>query len=150
MNRRSLLAFAAVMGAAGSSCERTSHRDGRAVVTLWYSYGGKNREVLTDLVARFNRVQSKVTVDAVYQGDYYEALSKLRTAIAAGAAPTLSHVVVEVLPYLAEAGVLESLDGYEGAGALGLVRELAQAGAYRDGEKRPLGGIPFNRSIPGM
>jgi sn-glycerol 3-phosphate transport system substrate-binding protein len=150
MDRRALLSALATLPFGAGACRKAHYEDGRAVVTLWYSYGGKNREVLTELVARFNRVQSKVTVDAVYQGDYYEALSKLRTSIAADAAPTLSHVVVEVLPYLAEAGVLEPLDDYEGASSLGLVRELAQAGAYRDGEKRPLVGIPFNRSIPVM
>jgi sn-glycerol 3-phosphate transport system substrate-binding protein len=117
-------------------------------VTLWYSYGGKNREVLTDLVARFNRSQSRVLVRATFQGDYYEALSKLRTSIAAGAVPTLSHVVVEVLPYLAEAGVLERLDGYEGAGELSLQSALEQSGTYRRGPERAVYGIPFNRSIP--
>jgi sn-glycerol 3-phosphate transport system substrate-binding protein len=135
---------------AAAGCRRAAREDGRVVVTLWFSYGGKNREVLTELVARFNRSQSRVLVRATYQGDYYEALAKLRTAIAAGAAPTLSHVVVEVLPYLAEAGALERLDDYEGANEVrtDLVHELAQAGAYEKGDARPLVGIPFNRSIP--
>ncbi|HEX6767548.1 MAG TPA: extracellular solute-binding protein, partial [Polyangiaceae bacterium] len=70
--------------------------------------------------------------------------------IAVGAAPTLSHVVIEVLPYLAEARVLEPLDRYPGASELGLVKELSQAGAFAGGAERPLVGIPFNRSIPVM
>jgi sn-glycerol 3-phosphate transport system substrate-binding protein len=118
------------------------------VVTLWYSYGGKNREVLTELVARFNRSQTKVLVEATFQGDYYEALAKLRTSIAAGTVPTMSHVVVEVLPYLAEAGVLERLDGYDGAHELRLDPFLEQAGTYRGGPERAVYGIPFNRSVP--
>jgi sn-glycerol 3-phosphate transport system substrate-binding protein len=148
MNRRSLLAALGSSALAGSACGQRRPADGRVPVTLWYSYGGKNREVLTELVARFNRSQADVRVEATYQGDYYEALAKLRTAVAARSAPTLSHVVVEVLPYLAEAKTLEPLDDYPGARELGLVHPLAQAGAYVNGDARPLFGVPFNRSIP--
>ncbi len=100
------------------------------MVTFWYAYGDLVRKVLLDLVARFNASQSRIVVKAVHQGDYFEALAKLRTAIAAGAAPTLSHVVLEVLPYLARAGVLEPLDGYEGARSLAFVPALAQSGSF--------------------
>lgn len=151
MNRRSLLAALATMPVLfGAGCRKVSRVDGRVVVSLWYSYGGKNREVLTDLVGRFNRTQSRVLVEATYQGDYYEALAKLRAAIAAGVAPSVTHVIVEVLPYLAEARTLEPLDAYEGAHELGLVRELAQEGAFVGGGARPLVALPFNRSIPVM
>jgi sn-glycerol 3-phosphate transport system substrate-binding protein len=84
----------------------------------------------------------------VHQGDYFECLAKLRTAIAAGAAPSLSHVVLEVLPYLARAGVLEALDGYEGASAIDFVPELAQRGSFGEGGDGPTYGVPFNRSTP--
>jgi sn-glycerol 3-phosphate transport system substrate-binding protein len=151
MNRRSLLAALATMPAVlGAGCRKVRHEGGRVVVTLWYSYGGKNREVLTELVRRFNRTQSRVLVEATFQGDYYEALAKLRAAIAAGVAPSVTHVVVEVLPYLAAAGTLEPLDGYDGARELGFVRELGQDGAFASGSARPLVGLPFNRSIPVM
>ena len=96
------------------------------VVTFWYAYGDLVRKVLLDLVDRFNAAQSRVLVRAVHQGDYFESLAKLRTALAAGVAPTLSHVVLEVVPYLARAGVLEPLDEYEGALDLPFVPALAQ------------------------
>ena len=91
--------------------------------SFWFSYGGKNREVLERLVARFHDEQSQTRIDATFQGDYYEALAKLRTALSARVAPAMSHVVAEVVPYLAEAGVLERLDGYEGAASLDLAPE---------------------------
>lgn len=136
--------------AALPACRRARRVDGRTVVTLWFAYGGKNREVLLDLVKRFNLAQSRVLVEATYQGDYFEALAKLRTALAAGAAPTFSHVVGEVVPYLARANVLEPLDAYDGAEKLGLVRALAQAGSYVGADATPLVAIPFNRSTPIM
>jgi sn-glycerol 3-phosphate transport system substrate-binding protein len=144
ISRRAFLA-----GCAGGAvaCGRAS-RAGAA--TLWFSYGGKNREVLLDLVGRYNRAQTNVRVEATYQGDYFEALAKLRTALAAGVAPTFSHVVGEVVPYLARAGVLEPLDEYEGARAIPFERALGQGGAYAGGDARPLVAIPFNRSTPIM
>jgi sn-glycerol 3-phosphate transport system substrate-binding protein len=149
-SRRSIvLASASLAGiAACRSWERESASRTRAA--LWYSYGGKNREVLERLVARFHREQSSTFIDATFQGDYYEALAKLRTSIAARAAPALSHVVAEVVPYLAEAGVLEPLDGYEGARSLDLLPGLAQERTYDGGGARPLVAIPFNRSTPIM
>src|SRR5678815_2143069 len=133
------------------ACRRSLRDDrGRIKVRLWYSLGGRNREVLLEIVNRFHASQDDVRIEAVYQGDYFESLAKLRTAIAAKAAPALSHVVAEVLPYLARAGALEPLDDYPGMRALPLVRPLAQAGAFRGGEGKPLFGIPLNRSTPLM
>jgi sn-glycerol 3-phosphate transport system substrate-binding protein len=127
---------------------RPAREDGRLVVTFWYAYGDLVRKVMLDLVARFNASQSRVVVKAVHQGDYFEALAKLRTAIAARAAPTLSHVVLEVVPYLARAGVLEPLDDYEGARAIPFVPALDQRGSFSGAEREPLVAIPFNRSTP--
>lgn len=147
LRRRSLLAAFGALGGGLSACTR---REVSGEVALWFSYGGKNREVLLDLVERFNTSQKRYRVVPTYQGDYFEALAKVRTALAAGLAPALTHVVGEVIPYLAEARVLEPLDGYEGAKQLGFVRGLAQEGSYLGGERQPLWGVPFNRSTPIM
>jgi sn-glycerol 3-phosphate transport system substrate-binding protein len=127
-----------------------SSDSGRNRAAFWYSYGGKNREVLERLLSRFHREQKATFIDASFQGDYFESLAKLRTAIAAGAAPAMSHVVAEVIPYLAQAGVLEPLEAYEGAASLDLIPALAQAGTYSGGTEHPLVAIPFNRSTPIM
>jgi sn-glycerol 3-phosphate transport system substrate-binding protein len=146
--RRAFLGSAiAAVGSALVGCGRPSTPD-RTHVSLWFTYGGRNREVLERLVGRFNRSQSEVWVEATYQGDYYEGLAKLRTAIAARAAPTFSHVIGEVVPYLAEAGVLEALDGYPGAAELDVVEALGQSGSWVGGDTRPLVALPFNRSTP--
>jgi sn-glycerol 3-phosphate transport system substrate-binding protein len=157
VNRRRFLG-ACVGALAAAGCRRATHRgidrtrreDGRLVCDLWFSYGGNNREVLLDLVDRFNRSQRDIRVRATYQGDYWEALAKLRTAIAAGVAPAFSHVIGEVLPYLTRAGVLEPLDGYEGATEHSFVPALEQRGTFRGGADQPLIAIPFNRSTPIM
>ncbi|HEV8245717.1 MAG TPA: ABC transporter substrate-binding protein [Polyangiaceae bacterium] len=116
---------------------------GRNIVPLWFTYGGKNREVLELLIARFNQRQKRDYVHGVFQGDYFEGLAKLRTALAAGAAPALSHVVGEVVPYLAEAGVLQTLPENSD-----IVPALGQAGSFTQGGQKPFVTLPFNRSTP--
>jgi sn-glycerol 3-phosphate transport system substrate-binding protein len=148
MHRRAFLLSAAAVSGAASGCAEPPVPPGRVVVPFWFTYGGRNRATLETLIARFNRAQADVWVRGVFQGDYFEGLAKLRTALAAGAAPPLSHVVGEVVPYLAEAGVLEPLDDYPGARTLPLHPALGQSGSFRGGSERPLVIVPFNRSTP--
>jgi sn-glycerol 3-phosphate transport system substrate-binding protein len=129
-------------------CALSDPASGRSKASLWFTYGGRNREVLEKLVARFNASQSTHFIEAVYQGDYYEGLAKLRTAIFAKAAPTFSHVIGEVIPYLARAGVLEPLDAYPGQAELDIVPELGQEKSWVGGSEHPLVALPFNRSTP--
>ena len=135
--------FAALAGA-GAGCGRAG-KEGEA--SLWFAYGGNNREVLLSLVDRFNAEQTTHRIKAIYQGDYFEALAKLRTAIAARAAPALTHVVGEVVPYLAQARTLLPID--ETHDVTGdLVPALGQAGSFVRGGERPIVCAPFNRSTP--
>jgi sn-glycerol 3-phosphate transport system substrate-binding protein len=131
-----------------SACSADALPRGRVPVSLWFSYGGTNREVLEELVRRFNHQQGRDYVQAVYQGDYFEGLAKLRTAIAAGCAPTLSHVVGEVVPYLAAADVLEPLAPYPGVSELDVIPELGQERSWLGGGSHALVALPFNRSTP--
>lgn len=162
LGRRALLAGSAALAL---GCRRSTRDDrGRVKLRFWFSLGGKNREVLLEVIRRFHASQDDVRVEPVYQGDYFESLAKLRTAIAAKAAPALSHVVAEVLPYLARANVLEPLDSYPGLGEIPFVPALAQSGAFRPAGVRvdpsakgglaaspvPLYGVPLNRSTPLM
>ncbi len=135
-------------GVVTAACDTDQVPPGRSGASLWFTYGGKNREVLEKLVRRFNTSQSQHYIRAVFQGDYFEGLAKLRTAIAARAAPSLSHVVGEVVPYLAEAGVLEPMDGYPGFADLDIIPELGQTKSWIGGDKRPTVALPFNRSTP--
>jgi len=143
VRRRELLCLAAALAA---GCERRAPPPGE--VRLWFSYGGNNRKVLLDLVARFNAAERDVHVVPVFQGDYFEGLVKLRTGLYVGSTPTLSHVVGEVVPYLHEAGALEPLDAIGPEVIADLVPEISQAGTFHGGAERPLVALPFNRSTP--
>ena len=148
IGRRALLAGGAALAA---GCRRPQRDErGRVKLRFWYSLGGRNREVLLEIIRRFHATQDDVRVEATYQGDYFESLAKLRTAIAAKAAPALSHVIAEVVPYLARANTLEPLDAYAGMKEIPFVPALGQAGAFHGGSRVPLYGVPLNRSTPLM
>jgi len=142
-----VLGAALALGVSG--CDpRSEFERGRHRIQLWFTYGGRNRQVLEKLVAAFHRAQKDVFVQLVFQGDYFEGLAKLRVALAARAAPALSHVVGEVVPYLVEANVLARLDTWLEPGSLDLVPALSQAGSWLGGGERGLFVLPFNRSTP--
>jgi sn-glycerol 3-phosphate transport system substrate-binding protein len=146
LSRRALLG--ASVAALSSACDR--RRPSRpGTVSLWFTYGGNNRKVLLELVDRFHAQQSEVRVEATFQGDYFEGLVKLRTGLFVGAAPSLSHVVGEVIPYLAQAGALEPIDDIGAATIDDLEPALAQHGTFSGApEGQQLLALPFNRSTP--
>src|SRR5258708_29939842 len=95
--RRDLLRGAAALGLSACARRRPQRDGGRTVGSFWYAYGDLVRKVLLDLVSAYNASQSRVLVPPVHQGDYFEALAKLRTAIAPGEAPALAHLVLQVV-----------------------------------------------------
>src|SRR5688500_1314273 len=111
--RQVLSALAATVLTAGCSCSVRDAR-GRIRLRFWYTLGGRNREMFFEIVRWLAQKHDDIAVEPVYQGDYFESLAKLRTAIVAKSVPALSHVVAEVVPYLARAKALAPLDGYPG------------------------------------
>jgi sn-glycerol 3-phosphate transport system substrate-binding protein len=150
LSRRDVLAALAVAATTAGCSRAVRDAKGRVRLHVWYTLGGRNRETFLEIVRRFAAAHEDIAVEPVYQGDYFESLAKLRTAIAAKAAPALSHVVAEVVPYLARAKALEALDGHPGMKEIPFVRALGQAGAFRGGDAQPLYAVPLNRSTPLM
>lgn len=124
-------------------------------VTFWYSYGGRNREITEELIKRFNESQPNYQVVGSFQGGYWEALAKFRTAVVSKTAPTVIHLETNIVPRLYETGVIENLEPYAtGKNPINLndyVFGLSQHGGYEYfGKKVPLFAMPFNRSTPIM
>src|SRR5574341_2664953 len=79
---------------------------------FWYAFGGTNREVTEAHIKRFNESQAKYRIEGTFQGDYFQALAKIRAAAATKSAPAVFHVVGEALPQLWQSGMFESLEAY--------------------------------------
>lgn len=124
------------------------------VATFWYSYGGAVRKVTEEMVKRFNSSQSKYRIDGSFQGDYFQALAKIRVAIPTKTAPAIFHAIGEALPDLWQGGLLENLEPYvkaTGVKTEDFVQALSQHGYFEYyGKPVPLFAIPFNRSMPVM
>ena len=151
IGRRDVLRAWAASLVAPVACGRAARpevRDGRVVVTFWYAYGDLVRKVLLDLVARYNASQSRVLVEAVHQGDYFECLAKLRTAIAAGAAPDALARRLRGRPVPRARRSPRGARRLRGRARFAFVPALAQGGTFDGGDGEPLVAIPFNRSTP--
>jgi hypothetical protein len=106
------------------------------------------------MVKKFNSSQTKYRIDGSFQGDYFQALAKIRAAITTKTAPAIFHVIGEAMPDLWQGGMFENLEPYvkaTGVKSDDFVQGLSQHG-YFDyyGQSVPLFAIPFNRSMPVM
>jgi len=61
-------------------------------VVFWHAMGGANGDAVNRMVEGFNKSQSKVQVEAIFQGTYDDSLAKLKTALASNSAPALIQV----------------------------------------------------------
>jgi len=149
--RRALALFliAGFLGAAGPAAAQSP-----IMAQFWYSFGGTNREVTEAHIKRFNESQSKYRIEGTYQGDYFEALAKIRAAAATKTAPAAFHVIGEAIPQLAASGLFENLEPYA-KGANGADLEDYLPGQtqhtyfdYLGKPPAPLVALPFFRSTP--
>jgi len=61
-------------------------------IVFWHSMSGVNGDAVNRMVENFNKSQSKITVEAIFQGAYDDSLSKLNTALASNSAPAIIQV----------------------------------------------------------
>ena len=141
----------------GKEGEPTAEKAAEPIeVAFWYSYGGKNKEVTEALIEKFNGSHPTIKVKGTYQGDYFEALAKIRVAARSASGPVAAHIIGEALPEMWQKGMVEDLEPYA-RGEKGVpkldeadfIPALTQDG-YFDylGQEVPLFSLPFNRSTP--
>ncbi len=117
-------------------------------ITLWHSMGGRLGVALTALVDRFNAEQKgKIKVEAIFQGPYNDALSKLKASIQTKQLPDIvqvneigSHLVYDLkitVPYA-------DLAKKYGHGTNDLLKGIAD---YYTIDNKLLS-MPFNASAP--
>lgn len=154
-----LLAAATMASACGGQQAATSNHgtqqqapaasgQGPVEIDFWYALGGKNGEVIEELVNKFNSEQNEVIVNASYQGDYYENHAKVMSSIAAGNPPDLTMVEIGSIAAFAESGALEPLESYvNGSDGVDL-NDYIPGLLGNSYWKERLYAIPFNRSTP--
>jgi sn-glycerol 3-phosphate transport system substrate-binding protein len=124
------------------------------VAQFWYAFGGNNRTVTEAHIKKFNESQTKYRIEGAFQGDYFQAIAKIRAASVTKTAPPIFHVVGEFLPNLWQAGMLESLEPYakgpNGTNLEDFLPAQSQHGYfdYLGKSAAPLFALPFFRSTP--
>lgn len=58
-------------------------------IQFWHAMTGANNDAVNKMVESYNKSQSKIQVEPIFQGTYDEALAKLKTALPSGGAPAL-------------------------------------------------------------
>jgi len=113
-------------------------------IDFWYALGGRNGEIIQEMVKNFNESQKDVVVKASYQGSYYENHSKVLAAVSAGNQPDVTMVEVGSIGAFADAKVLEELEPYTNGAEKKYIPGLLGNSYWKD----KLYAIPFNRSTP--
>lgn len=128
--------------------------NGKTTISFWHSMSGDNEKILTTMVDAYNQSQDKVEVVPEYQGNYYDSIAKVQTAVGAGNGPDILQTGSGQISILAkEEGVLENLVPYmEQSGMKNDFYESFITGMSFDPEKakEELLGFPMGCSTPVM
>ena len=63
---------------AGGGGQQSGGGGGKTKVVFWHAMGGRNGEALERLISAYNASQTKIEVEGQYQGNYDDAITKLR------------------------------------------------------------------------
>src|SRR5216117_3930292 len=83
-----------------------------ATLTWWHAMSGVNGDALNKIVDSFNKSQSAIKVETVFQGTYDDLLSKLNTALASNAAPALVQVYDIGQRYMYDSGQVVPMQAF--------------------------------------
>ncbi|EHR37463.1 ABC transporter substrate-binding protein [Facklamia languida] len=128
---------------------KLTHAQERETINFWYSLGGRNEELIQNIVKEFNKTQDKYEVVATYQGNYDETVQKLQQAIASNTQPDISMIERAYVQQFAESATLVDLTPYLEQYNINIddfVPGLLGHSYFNDG----LVSLPFNRSTPIM
>ena len=83
-----------------------------AKITFWHAMSGVNGDALNKIIDGFNKSQSNIKVEGVFQGNYDDLLAKLNTAIASNAAPALVQVYDIGQVYMHDSGQIVPMQAF--------------------------------------
>ena len=83
-----------------------------AKIVWWHAMTGVNGDAINKIVDGFNKSQSAIKVEAVFQGNYDDLLAKLNTALASNAAPALAQVYDIGQAYMRDSGEVVPMQAF--------------------------------------
>ena len=107
-----MLLSLAMMTGMLTGCSNDSGKDqndGPVTIEFWHSMGSATGELIQEIVDEFNASQDEVIVNAVYQGDYNAAGTKIQAAVSGGNAPHVAQIEITRVGYYSDEGILLDL-----------------------------------------
>ena len=91
--------------------------EGPVKVEFWHAMGSTTGELLREIVDDFNKAhEGEIVVEAIYQGDYTTAMTKLQAAAGSGSdMPEVVQVEITRVGMYADAGMLMDLKPFDDA-----------------------------------
>lgn len=139
-----------MLAGCGSAPAEEAQPEGPIHLEFWHSMGSATGELIQEIVGEFNASQSDIVVEAIYQGDYTTAGTKLQAAVAGGNAPHVVQVEITRVGMYASQDLLLDLTPYAEADAdfdISAMYPGVMDFSYIDGK---LISIPNGRSCPVM
>ncbi|MEO3940125.1 extracellular solute-binding protein [Paenarthrobacter nicotinovorans] len=94
-------------GSATNTVSAPAATDGPVVIDFWHSSSGAAGKVVEDLVAKYNASNTDgVTVKAIYQGSYEDAISKFTNAVTSGGTPDLMQASDVNTSFMVDSGLV--------------------------------------------
>ncbi|MGL5414810.1 MAG: ABC transporter substrate-binding protein [Clostridium sp.] len=142
-----LTAILGITGLVGCGGADASSGSDKVEITFWHSMGGVGGETIDKLVSDFNSSQDKIKVSAEYQGEYDDAINKLKSSALSKSGPDVMQLYDIGTKWMIDSGyaykmqdLIES-DGYD----ISKLEENILDYYTVDGE---LNSMPFNTSTP--
>jgi sn-glycerol 3-phosphate transport system substrate-binding protein len=99
--------------ASGGQAASTGTPDTAPVhLVFWHSMTGANGDALNALVQKFNASQSRITVDAQFQGTYDDSINKLRTSMQSKSTPNVIQVYDIGTRYMADSNDITPVQSF--------------------------------------
>ena len=139
-----------MLAGCGSAPAEEAQPEGPIHLEFWHSMGSATGELIQEIVDEFNASQSDIVVEAIYQGDYTTAGTKLQAAVAGGNAPHVVQVEITRVGMYASQDLLLDLTPYAEADPdfdISAMYPGVMDFSYIDGK---LISIPNGRSCPVM
>lgn len=145
-----MVMMVSMLAGCGSAPAEEAQPEGPIHLEFWHSMGSATGELIQEIVDEFNASQSDIVVEAIYQGDYTTAGTKLQAAVAGGNAPHVVQVEITRVGMYASQDLLLDLTPYAEADAdfdISAMYPGVMDFSYIDGK---LISIPNGRSCPVM
>lgn len=145
-----MVMMVSMLAGCGSAPAEEAQPEGPIHLEFWHSMGSATGELIQEIVDEFNASQSDIVVEAIYQGDYTTAGTKLQAAVAGGNAPHVVQVEITRVGMYASQDLLLDLTPYAEADADFDIEAMypgVMDFSYIDGK---LISIPNGRSCPVM